>query len=269
MCTVTSVPVPPRRRAARRRSSLLAGVLFVAGLACIAETVVTLLWQDPLTMLQARASQHRLAGQLAALEREPRLTVPRPPPATVARHVRSSRERAFRRAARREQRLVAADQPLGRIVIPKIGSRFVFVQGSDDAAIRLGPGHYPSTSLPGQPGTVAIAGHRTTYLAPFRHLDALRRGDRVVLQMPYGTFTYRVISSTVVSPQDTAVLRRVGHQHRLVLTACTPLYSAAQRLVVTAVLSRATPPPAPASGSDHRLRIDMRGEQPYRGQRAR
>ena len=65
----------------RRRSSLLAGVLFVAGLACIAETVVTLLWQDPLTMLQARASQHRLAGQLAALERESRLTVPRPPPA--------------------------------------------------------------------------------------------------------------------------------------------------------------------------------------------
>ena len=252
----------------RRRSSLLAGVLFVAGLLCVAETVVTLLWQDPLTMLQARASQRRLAGQLAALEREPRLTSPGLAPAAAARHMRYSQEETFRRAARREQGLVATGHPLGRIVIPKIGSRFVFVQGSDDAAIRLGPGHYPSTSLPGQPGTVAIAGHRTTYLAPFRHLDALHHGDRIVLLMPYGTFTYRVISSNVVSPRDTAVLRRVGHQHRLVLTACTPLYSAAQRLVVTAVLSRATPLAFRASASGHRLRNDMRNEHPYTGQRA-
>jgi sortase A len=248
--------------------SLLAGVLFVAGLLCVIETVVTLVWQDPLTMLQARASQRRLAGQLAALEREPRLTAARRPPADAAGQVRHLQAQAFRRAARREQRL-ATGQPLGQIVIPRIASRFVFVQGSDDAAIRLGPGHYPYTSLPGQPGTVGIAGHRTTYLAPFRHLDALHRGDRIRLLMPYGTFTYRVISSNVVSPQDTAVLRRVGHEHRLALTACTPLYSAAQRLVVTALLSRATPRALHAPASGHGLWSDMRKEQPYRGRSAR
>ena len=116
---------------------------------------------------------------------------------------------------------------------------------------------------------MGIAGHRTTYLAPFRHLDALHRGDRIVLRMPYGTFTYRVISSNVVSPQDTAVLHRVGDEHRLVLTACTPLYSAAQRLVVTALLSRATPRVLRERGSGQRLWSDMRNEQPYSGQSAR
>ena len=80
-----------------------------------------------------------------------------------------------------------------------------------------------------------MAGHRTTYLAPFRNIDSLRKGDSILLQMPYGRFRYEVEGSIVVSPGNTRSLRPVKHD-RLVLTTCTPLFSAAQRLVVTARL---------------------------------
>jgi len=93
-------------------------------------------------------------------------------------------------------------------------------------------------------GTTAIAGHRTTYLAPFRHIDALRRGDVIVLDMPYGRFTYTVEGHRIVGPTDLGVIDPVGYD-RLVLSACTPLYSAAQRIVVFARLT-STQAPNPA-----------------------
>ena len=99
--------------------------------------------------------------------------------------------------------------------------------------MRKGPGHYPSTPLPGQRGTVAIAGHRTTYGAPFRHVDSLRRGDRIVIDMPYGRYVYKVQRLKIVEPTDLSVLKKVGY-NRLVLSACNPLYSAAQRIIVFA-----------------------------------
>ncbi len=90
------------------------------------------------------------------------------------------------------------------------------------------------------PGTTAIAGHRTTWLAPFRHIDALRPGQPIVLEMPYARFTYRVIGSRVVLPTDVSVLDPVGYS-RLVLSACTPLFSASHRLIVFARLSSTLP----------------------------
>jgi hypothetical protein len=90
-------------------------------------------------------------------------------------------------------------------------------------------------------GTTAIAGHRTTYLAPFRHIDALRRGSRILLNMPYSHFTYKVIGERVVAPTDvSAAIGEVGYS-RLVLSACTPLFSAAKRLLVFARLTRTVP----------------------------
>jgi sortase (surface protein transpeptidase) len=90
------------------------------------------------------------------------------------------------------------------------------------------------------PGTTAIAGHRTTYLAPFRHIDALRRGQPIVLDMPYARFTYRVIDSRVVLPTDVSIIKPVGYS-RLVLSACTPLFSASHRLIVFARLQQIVP----------------------------
>jgi len=130
--------------------------------------------------------------------------------------------------------------PLGRISIGRTHTNFVFVAGTGEGSLKKGPGHYAGAALPGQNGTVAIAGHRTTYLAPFRKLNQLHPGDAVVLTMPYGRFTYGVEGTRVVSPTNTRVLRHVRHD-RLVLTTCTPLFSAAKRLVVTARLQHATP----------------------------
>jgi sortase A len=129
---------------------------------------------------------------------------------------------------------------IARIRIPDVGIDDYVVEGTDTASLRKGPGHYPSTPLPGEGGTVAIAGHRTTYGAPFRHLDKLRRGQRITLDLPYGRFVYRVQGTRVVDDSDLSVLKRRGYE-RLVLTACHPLYSAAQRIVGFAALERELP----------------------------
>ena len=121
------------------------------------------------------------------------------------------------------------------------GLNAVVVEGSDTASLRKGPGHFPETPFPGVRGTVGIAGHRTTYLAPFRHIDSVKRGDSVTLEMPYATFVYSVQKTEIVDPGDVDVVDPVGYE-RLVLSACHPLYSAAQRYIVFARLSRIAPP---------------------------
>ena len=132
---------------------------------------------------------------------------------------------------------------------PAIDLDTVFVEGTDTASLQSGPGHYTrsdeeatrsrgdGSAFPGQGQTVGIAGHRTTYGAPFRRVDAFDPGDRIELRMPYGRFVYRVERTRIVAPTATWVTRRVAYD-RLVLTACHPLYSAAQRIVVFARLER-------------------------------
>jgi sortase A len=129
---------------------------------------------------------------------------------------------------------------IGRIQIRAIGVDEYVVEGTDLENLRKGPGHYPDTPLPGQHGTSAIAGHRTTYGAPFRRIDDLGRGQRIVVDMPYGHYVYRVERTKIVEPTDLSVLDRVAHD-RLVLSACHPLYSAAQRVVVFSRLVRREP----------------------------
>jgi sortase A len=163
--------------------------------------------------------------------------------------VRSCSERpstAMRRSASSTPRSAPGDA-IGRLKIPKLGADFVMVKGSDPSDLRKGPGTYDDTPLPGVGGTTAIAGHRTTYLAPFRHLDDLRPGNRITVEMPYGTFTYRVQRTRIVSPETLSVLRDVGYD-RLVLSACHPLFSAAQRIVVVARLSHVVPLRAARAG---------------------
>ena len=125
---------------------------------------------------------------------------------------------------------------IGRIKIPSIGLEIVVVQGTDTASLQKGPGHYPETAFPGQGKTIGIAGHRTTYLAPFRKINEIDDGDEITLEMPYGTFTYEVQKHEIVDPSQVEIVDDVGYE-RLVLTACHPLYSAAQRWAVFAELT--------------------------------
>ncbi len=127
-------------------------------------------------------------------------------------------------------------QGIGKIRIPSIDLEVVVVQGTDTASLQKGPGHYPDTAFPGQGKTIGIAGHRTTYLAPFRKINEIENGDEIELDMPYGTFTYEVQKHEIVDPSQIEIVDDVGYE-RLVLTACHPLYSAAQRWAVFAKLS--------------------------------
>jgi sortase A len=225
----------PRASAPRGRRGVrvLANVLIVAGALLLADAGLTLLWQEPVSALYTHVRQGKLSDRLDQLERAPLAPVER---RALDRLPDTAQRLAF--AARAFARKVHDGDPIGRLRLPAAGIDDVMVEGTGTADLRDGPGHYPATPLPGERGTVGIAGHRTTYGAPFRHLDAVEPGDRVELSLPYGVFTYRVERTRIVKPTDVWVTDRVSFD-RLILSACHPLYSAAKRIVVFAKLERA------------------------------
>ena len=219
----------------RRRLGL---ALTTGGLLLLAWLGITLWLGDPFTALYTHHEQHVLSQRLTVVEHR---WAPKP----VATHRRAPAP-SYSTEAARFLKSLRNGSPIGRIAIPKIGLHMVVVQGTTTADLERGPGHYDAesgrqTDLPGRGGVVAIAGHRTTYLEPFRHIDALHAGDVIQLRMPYGTFTYRVIRQQTVLPTDWSILRPRKFEE-LVLSACTPLYSASHRLVVYARLVGAKPP---------------------------
>jgi sortase A len=129
----------------------------------------------------------------------------------------------------------AAGSPVGVITIQKIGLSMVVVEGTGEAQLQAGPGHYPATPLPGEAGNAAIAGHRTTYLHPFYNLNELVPGDSITIVTLQGIFLYHVTGSLDVLPTDVAVADPTPTP-TLTLTTCNPRYSASQRLVVQAAL---------------------------------
>jgi sortase A len=186
-----------------------------SGILMIADAGITLAWQEPVSAFLAERQQQQLEKELAD-----------PPPEVETRI--------------REKRPLPGDA-IGEIVLPSLDKRFFVVEGTDTGNLRKGPGHYPDTPLPGEKGTVAVAGHRTTYGAPFRDIDQLRRGRRIILSMPYGRYVYRVEKDQIVDDSALWIKDPVGYD-RLVLSACHPLYSAAQRVVVFARLTKRLPP---------------------------
>jgi sortase A len=189
----------------------VASVMMVSGTLLIADAAVTMLWQEPVSAYVAVQKQGDLKKAFFD------------PPKRVIR------------------RMPLKGDSIARIEIPAIGVFDYVVEGTDLDSLRKGPGHYPETPLPGERGTTAIAGHRTTYGAPFRRIDELKPGDRISIDMPDGHFVYRVERTKIVDDQDLSVLDRVGYQ-RLVLSACHPLYSAAQRVVVFSRFVKRAPP---------------------------
>jgi sortase A len=192
---------------ALKKLAVLGCAALGAGALLLAWAAVTLVWKEPITSYQAKRAQVKLERQL---ERR-----------SIAGQVRASVDYDVREG-----------HAAGRIRIPSLDVEAVFLEGTDEEELRKGPGHYPMTHWPGQGKVIAIAGHRTTYGAWFRHIDELDRGDRVILTMPYGRHVFRVAKTEIVDDADWSILR--GKGEFLVLSACHPLYSAAQRVVVTA-----------------------------------
>ena len=141
---------------------------------------------------------------------------------------------------------VPAGDAVAIIKIPKINVQKAVVEGVTLNLLKRGPGHYPSTPMPGQPGNAAIAGHRTTYGAPFGRLDNLNPGDPILVTTRQGRFRYEVTRKQIVQPNETSVLRQT-EENLLTLTTCHPRFSASRRLVVVAMLTgeAAEPPPPP------------------------
>jgi sortase A len=135
-------------------------------------------------------------------------------------------------------RRVAAGKPMAVLDIPKIRlDNKVVVEGVGRDELRKGPGHVPSTVLPGQDGTFGVSGHRTTYGAPFYRLNELAKGDTITVVTREAVYTYAVSRTAIVRPTDTQVLNNVNGpdgkpKATITLTTCHPRYSARQRLIV-------------------------------------
>lgn len=194
----------------RRCLRFVAHVLIVSGVLLLSDAGATLAWQEPVSAFTAEHQQHDLERSL---------------------------QHPLARVIKRQP---LRGDAIGKIELPTLGRSYYVVEGTNAASLRRGPGHYPSTPMPGEHGTTAIAGHRTTHGAPFRTIDKLRHGDRIVLSMPYGRYTYRVYKTKIVLPTDLSVTKNVGFD-QLMLSACNPLYSAAQRIIVFAKLSKREP----------------------------
>jgi sortase A len=213
---------------------ILSVALITAGVVVVCDVAVTLAWKEPISSLYGALRQAAAADDFEALEGSfPAVSGP----------TQAELRRDANRLARRLGDEIGTGEGFARIRIPAIGVDYAVVEGTDEGPLQRGPGHYPSTGLPGQRRTTAIAGHRTTYLAPFRELDELEGGDEVIVETPYADFIYLVERAEVVAPDRTDIVRDRGRD-RLVLTACHPLYSDAERYAVFAELDLVTEPDA-------------------------
>ena len=217
----------------KRFARISGALLIAAGVLTLAWALLVWQWQDPFTALYTHWQQDKLAH---ALGREFAAYAPaRGSHRTLAaeRRVIADEAARFRRDAKR-------GQAIGRIVIGRIGLNMVVVNGTDHDSLTKGPGRDLRTAMPGQNRLVYIAGHRTTYLAPFAHIDAIRTGDYVRLEMPYATFLYRATRHRVVTADDLSVLRSPRHE-LLELQACHPRFFATHRYILYAKLVAVQP----------------------------
>ncbi len=213
-------------------------------------------WEDPFTALYTIYEQHQLAQaydrRVSTFAVSSSSThIPAPPGAT--RHVRAAASQQGPAAKRletekravgllaRKYRLDSHEgDPLGRIIVPRLGLNMIFLDGTDESSLEKGPGRDLQTFMPGENRLVYIAGHRTTFLAPFSNINELRPGDRITLELPYATFVYSVTRHIIVAYNDMAVLRP-GRSELLALQACHPRFFATHRYIVYARPIKVTP----------------------------
>lgn len=209
------------QRGLRRLIRILSTVTVLAGLGTLGWAVLTWQWEDPFTSLYTQLEQRELE---ASYERRA---------AAFAAGGDALSADDLRAQARRYREASGRGVPIGRIRIPKVGLSMIVVNGTDEDTLKRGPGRYLGSFMPGEGQLVYVAGHRTTYAAPFSDIDALRPGDRVTLEVPYGRFEYRVQRSVVVSANATDILRSHGTE-LLALQSCHPRFFATQRYIAYA-----------------------------------
>jgi sortase A len=227
----------------------LGTLLIVAGLGLLGYAGLVWAWQDPATGLYTRWQQRQLADDFDRRVEEYRETAPAPaapePEAWATR---------VRRDAGRYRAVSGRGDAIGRLRIPRLGVNMLLVNGTDSSSLKKGPGRYAGTEsdlggdasnpppafMPGEGELVYVAGHRTTYQAPFSRIERLRRGDTVTIELPYALFEYRITGHRIVPSDRLQVLVSKGHE-QLALQACHPRFFATHRYLVYAAPLRVTP----------------------------
>jgi sortase A len=227
----------------RRFARILGTVMIVAGVCSVGWALTVWQWQDPFTALYTKYRQHQLASSYEKVVADydvPGIVRndgdgPTPRPSSL-----DAQRRKLELTARAYRLQLKKGQPLGRLKVPRLGLSVIVVNGTDSATLKSGPGRDPHTYVPGEGELVYIAGHRTTYGAPFAHIDALRRGDRVTFELPYATFEYEITGHRIVKANETDVLRSRGREV-LALQACHPRFFASHRWIAYARPVRVIP----------------------------
>jgi sortase A len=219
-----------------RRLSRIAGTLLVvAGVGMLAWVLVVWRWQDPFTALYTHWKQHQLSQAY-----EHRFSAYEPAQLRQNEVSVAARTKVIAREARLYRIHSGRGQAIGRIRVPRLDLNMILVNGTDHSSLTKGPGRDRRTYMPGEGQLVYIAGHRTTYLAPFAHIERLRSGDAVTLNVPYATFRYRVFKHRIVGAHEMSVLRSHGVEV-VELQACHPRFFASQRYIAYARLVRVEP----------------------------
>jgi len=214
-------------------------VLVAVGLLLLA-FVAYQLWG---TGIQTRQAQNRLEQQFAETVSSSPSSATTTVPTTVAGPTSSAAATTTTTTTPATLPPAVLGDPVARLEAPSIGLDWIVVSGVGVDELKKGPGHYPDTPLPGQGGNVGIAGHRTTYGAPFFRVDELAPGDDVILTSTTGDrFVYKVTEQFIVSPSQYEVLAPSA-QPILTLTSCHPRYSASKRIIVRAALDPAQSAP--------------------------
>lgn len=211
--------------------SALAGVLVLAWALAVWQ------WQDPITLLLNKRAQSELAN-----EYETRVAEVRAPALAQTAEPAPKAKPApnWRKLAARYRKDTETGDPVGRLIVPRLGVDAIVAMGTDSATLKTGPGLHPTTGFPGQGRLTYVAGHRTTYGAPFSDIDDLKPGDRITFELPYGTFRYRVTGHRIVRADALEVLESRGREE-IALQACWPRFFASHRYLTYAKLERAIP----------------------------
>ena len=216
----------------RRTARILSLLLIAAGILLGAWVLVVWQWKDPFTSIYTWYEQRGLASSYDHRVHAYRASHPGAV-ATKSRLPRADVLQLLAREAKAYRLASHSGQAIGRLQVPRLGLSIVLVNGTDHDSLTKGPGRDLRTFMPGEGKLVYIAGHRTTYLAPFAHIDSLRQGDPVTLSVPYGTFHYRVTGHRIVPADDLSQLRSRGYE-QLALQACHPRFFATNRYIAYA-----------------------------------
>jgi sortase A len=217
----------------KKLARIVGTLMIVAGVAALAWAFAVWRWEDPFTATLNYLDQRELAQTFDRKLEEGR---PAGTPAAVV-DVRNT----LPRSAIAWRRSLKPGDAVARLRIPRLGLSEIIVNGTDHNSLKRGPGRYLGSAMPGEGKLVYVAGHRTTYGAPFSRIDKLRKGDRVFVELPYATFEYVITGHRIVKATETSVLKSKGRE-QLLLQACHPRFFATHRYIAYAKPIAVAPP---------------------------